>query len=1194
MRKFISFEWKYWLRTPMLWIFLLVNTLLIFGAVSSEQITIGGGVGNVQKNAPFVVQQYYMVMSLICLLMTTAFMTAAANRDFSSGMYQFVFTSPVKKRDYFFGKFIGTASIAVIPLLGVSLGALLGPLMPWVEPTRYGEIVWSGHLQGILAFALPNTIITAVLVYGLAILFRSNVVSFVGAMLILVFYVVSQGYTRDLDKEWLANLLDPFGAQPLSIAAKYLTVQEKNRSAVPLSGAFLYNRLIWLGIAALLLSLIYTRFSFSLRAGGAAKPLDKKEDETNSPAAESLRVFSPPPQAGFSAAAFLQVTWFEAKSILKNQTFLIIVALGMINLIASLSSFSDLYGSTKYPVTYDVIETIRGAFFLFLLAIVTFYSGVLVWKERDAKIAAIEDATSAPTGVLFASKLLALMTALFSVLCATILVGVAVQAINGYTRFELGQYIVSLLGLDLLEFAFLAIVAILIQYLVNNRYLAYFVFIAFTVVDSFIWQALKISTNMLGYGSRPSLIYSDMNGFGPFVPGQIAFNIYWGLVALLFCFVAYAFYLRGAEDSFATRYKTALARLRQKAIPLGVLGALFIGCASFVYYQTEVLNTNISQEEFEGRQKSYELTYKKYEGIAQPVWTDLDFHIALYPYQRHLYANTRALLVNQSGKAVRELHFTLPTNMDSLRIDIPGATLKRDDQRLNYRIYALAQPMQPGDTLSLRLRASKESKGIENEVSFTSLTQNGTFFNNSDFMPVLGYVNAYEISDKNRRKKLGLPPRQRLPALDENNLAARSKSYIGLDADYVNVRTTISTAEDQIAVAPGSLKKSWSKNGRRYFQYALDHASLNFYSFISARYEVAREKWKDIDVEVYHIKEHAYNVPNMLAGIKKSLEYYTTHFGPYYHKQCRIIEFPRYAGFAQAFPGTMPYSEGIGFITDLRQVKEEDIDFVFFVVAHEMAHQYWAHQLIGANMQGSEMLSESFAEYSALMVMEKEYGKDKMRKFLSYEMDSYLSGRGGELEAERPLMATENQSYIHYNKGSVVLYYLKEMIGEKEVNAALQELLQAHAYKTAPYPTSLAAVRAFRRHTPDSLQYLIGDLFEHITLFSNRITEASYQAVGNEYEVRIKTYSEKFRADSLGRETALPLNDYIDLGVFAGGESKKNLGKALSLQRVKITQPENTFRFRVPEKPAQAGIDPYHYLIDRIPDDNVKKVERRE
>ncbi len=86
-------------------------------------------------------------------------------------------------------------------------------------------------------------------------------------------------------------------------------------------------------------------------------------------------------------AAFFQIAWFETKSILKNQTFIILVAIGLINLIASLSSFTEQYGSSKYPVTYDVIEIIYGAFFLFLIAIITFYSGVLVWlKSRKSRI----------------------------------------------------------------------------------------------------------------------------------------------------------------------------------------------------------------------------------------------------------------------------------------------------------------------------------------------------------------------------------------------------------------------------------------------------------------------------------------------------------------------------------------------------------------------------------------------------------------------------------------------------------------------------------------------------------------------------------------------------------------------------------------------------------------------------------------
>ena len=89
------------------------------------------------------------------------------------------------------------------------------------------------------------------------------------------------------------------------------------------------------------------------------------------------------------------------------------------------------------------------------------------------------------------------------------------------------------------------------------------------------------------------------------------------------------------------------------------------------------------------------------------------------------------------------------------------------------------------------------------------------------------------------------------------------------------------------------------------------------------------------------------------------------------------------ANFAQAFPGTMPYSESIGFIAKME--KPDDIDMVYYIVAHEMAHQWWAHQVIGANMQGATTLSEMLAQYSALMVMEKEYGRDMVRKFLEYE-----------------------------------------------------------------------------------------------------------------------------------------------------------------------------------------------------------------
>lgn len=1193
MWKFIRYELKYWLRTPMIWIFLLINTLLVFFAVASENVTLGGSIGNIHKNAPYVIEQFYGTLSIICLLMTTAFMNATANRDFQYGMHQFVFSSPIKKRDYYFGKFIGAAIVSVIPLLGVSLGALIAPVLAPIfdmcPPERFGEVIWAGHLQGILVFGIPNVIISGVLLFSLAIIFRSNIISFIGAMLILVFYIVSAGFTKDIQKEWLANLLDPFGLRPFRIMTKYTTVAEKNLNAVTLHGDLLTNRLIWIGISLIILIAVYYKFSFNTKKEKTKKTKKLKVVET--PIIISNSVLEPTKANVFSINTFWHLVKFETKAIIKNPTFIIIVAIGMINLIASLAVFTGNYGSAQYPVTYDVIDTIKGAFNIFMIGFITFYTGVLVWKERDAKINEIQDATPIKTGVLFTSKLVALIITLAIVFALTIVVGIIAQTAYGYYNYQLDVYLKSILIIELLGFSFLVVLSLLFHYLINNRYIAYFAFVTFVIVNSFIWGLLEINTNMLNFGGIPRITYSDMNGFGPFVASTIWYNIYWALASLILCFVIIAFFIRGKEPQFKYRWVNAKVQFGKNIVPIAISLLAFVLCGSFVFYNTKIVNTYDSSKEQENKQADYEKQYKKFEHLTQPRFYKFNYTIDIMPEERSMIAKVEAWAKNKSNTPIQELHFTMPQQTDSIKVSLLGAKLKLKDSRLNYRIYTLEKPLAPNDSIKINIDLWKLSKGFENQVSFTQLTQNGTFFNNSDILPSFGYSSNMEISDKNKRIKLKLPKRDRMPKLDENNLAARANTYLGNDSDWVEVNTTISTTPDQTAIAPGSLIKTWEANGRKYFNYKLDQKSLNFYSFISAKYEVARKKWNGIDLEVYYDKQHAYNVPNMLKSMQKSLEYYTTNFGPYRHKQCRIVEFPRYQSFAQAFPGTMPYSEGIGFITDLRDVKKDDIDQVFYVVAHEMGHQYWAHQVAGANMQGSEMMSEGFAQYSALMVMEKEYGKDKMKKFLKYEMDRYLSGRSSELEGEQPLMKTEHQQYIHYQKASVVMYYLKEMIGEQKVNQALRSLVDTYGYKNPPFPTSINAVNEFRKVTPPHLQYLIADMFENITLFSNRMLEAKYKKVGTEYEVTLKTTSEKFRSDALGKETKMPVADYIDLAVFAEPKNDADLGKVLVYKRLKLTKKDNVYTFKTKEKPFEAGIDPYNYLIDRIPDDNLKRTE---
>jgi ABC-2 type transport system permease protein len=526
--------------------------------------------------------------------MTTAFMNATANRDFQYGMYQFVFTSPIKKRDYFFGKFIGAATIAVIPMMGVSLGALIGPLMPWAQPERYGDIIWSGHLQGIIAFAIPNIFISGAILYALALIFRNTIVSFVGAMVILVFYGVSSGFVDDIQKDWLANLLDPFGFRPMDIITKYMTVDEKNAHGVPLQGAFLFNRVLWIGISFLILVGMYFRFSFNTRNQKAKKEKNKKDD-VQLIFAQSTYV--PKSANHFSWSIFFRLIAFETRSIIKNPVFIIIVIIGLINLTVNLTSFTGMFGSAQYPVTYDIIGSIKSTFYLFLMAVIIFYTGALVWKERDAGVNEIEDSMPIKTAMLFSSKVISMIISVAIILCITILAGMIAQTAVGYTRYELDVYFNSLLVMDLLSFSFLIIIALFFHYTINNRYIAYFAFVAFIILNNFIWSAFEISSNMVQFGDTPGIIYSDMNGFGPFVSGQFWFNVYWILFCIPLSIVVYAFYTRGKEMAFGKRLRLAKSTLAKNGLILCGFIVLFIICGGFVYYNTLVLNTYDSHDE---------------------------------------------------------------------------------------------------------------------------------------------------------------------------------------------------------------------------------------------------------------------------------------------------------------------------------------------------------------------------------------------------------------------------------------------------------------------------------------------------------------------------------------------------------------------------------------------------------------------
>ena len=1175
------------LKRPMVYIFFAVFALLVFLAVVSNSVQIGGSIGNVNENSPFVITNYISILSLFALLVAAAFFNNAALRDYRFGFNEILFSTPLNKGSYFFGRFFGALILACIPLMGVFFGVIIGVTLGvpfgWIEAEDVGPFYLASFTNNFLLFVVPNMFFAGAITYALANRYKSTVISFVGIIVVMMGYIISGTLLSDIENETIAALTDPFGGRAYAVVTQYYTPAEKNTLSPAFSGLLLQNRLVYLGLSTLILMASYFTFSFKEKQRKA-----RKKEAVESKPLELIPL--PQLNQGFDArTAWLQFKSFfliDFRSMLKSTTFRILFVCMVLLSIANLTGGFEYYGLKSYPVTYKMVDLIGSNSALFVIIVLVFFSGELVWRDRENNISDVIDATPHSSLPSLLAKSLALFLVATSLYFFNMVLGIIYQLLDGYANIELGVYLGSFFYDYLALYAVTCTLVIFIQVLMNNKYLGYFVSVLYLFVIDLLWLAVDLNSNMLSIGSTPTMIYSDMNGFGPAAESVLWFNIYWLAFGALLLMIAGLYVKRGRTSGRKERFKVAKSnftpayRLRLVAVVV-----VWVAIAAFVFYNAHVLNEVPSSDTQEQQAVDYEKKYKKYEKIAQPKLLTAKYEIDIFPYQRDVKARIGASLINQTGEAIDSVHFTLQESWNH-KVEIPNAELVYNDEEIGYQIFRLPQSMMPGDTIDVTLTAEYITQGFENEVSNTSVIKNGTFFNNFSLLPALGYSSNFELSNNDTRAEYDLPDKERTPKLEEDCGPACEINYLSDGkSDWVDVETVISTAADQIAIAPGSLIEQWEKEGRKYFRYKVDHPSQNFYSFISARYEVARRKWNGIDMEVYYDAKHDYNIDKMLDAIEKSLIYYTENFGPYYHKQARIIEFPRYATFAQAFPGTMPYSEGFGFIVNLED--ESGNNVVDAVIAHEMAHQWWAHQEVSANMQGGTMLTESFAEYSALMVMKGGKSPLEMKDFLKYDLDRYLSGRSNETRKELPLFKVENQSYIHYGKGSVILYALQDYIGETEVNDALKGFLEEFRYST-PYPTSLDFLEYLEPQVPDTLQYLLNDWFKEITLYDNRLKEARVETLDNgKFKVTMDIEAYKLKADTLGKESEVPINDWVDIGLYADADETELILE----KRVKFDSSKINFTFEVDRKPVKAAIDPRRILIERLYTDNVRRLE---
>jgi ABC-2 type transport system permease protein len=1194
----LLFDLKWHFKKPRTWIFFSAGFLFVVLYLAALGGLIPGIHEDTESNvnsASFcaVILNAIANNTLVGTIILIIIMAPAIQKDFQHNSHSIYFTKPISKFGYIVGRFLSGYLTALFVLSGSLLAYILMGNLHIYPSGKFGSYGLWNYLQGFVYFVIPNTLFVGVLFFSIVTYSRNMTAAYVTSVILLM-VLNNDSLMPDDVSTLMLTLKNPYGGDALYEITKYWSPEDNNQLAIPFTGYLLYNRILWLTITGLLFLLTYSRFSFQEFASSFNLFKRKKTHPEESKVTTSimhLPVVTSIFDIGLSIKQWISLTKLELKSLVKNPYFIAILVVPSIIILIDGDRAGD-FGKRALPVTFRMIDSILGFAKNYADIVLVFFSGVLVWRERNSKVEEIVSTMPTKSWVLLFSKVVSLIGMYAIMIGYFILFFICFQLAKGFTDIQPFVYIQTLFGYNLFNVLILVCFTVSIQGLVNNRYVGYLICVTVMLLLPLLYNKLDIYSRLVWFNSGGGLSYSDMNGFGNRLLYFLSHKLYWLAFVCIFLITSTLMWARGNERRFKSRFLFAKTNFRKTHLLGYTLSlACMILFGSYIYYNTRVLNKFHTQLEIEQQVADLEKNYKKYNSLPKLKIVEINIQLDIYPNSRSLSVHGLYWLKNKGMKNIDSLLFRYNSYYSNYKIQATDNSLVEviNDSFNGIKVFKFGKPINVGDSLQLKFSYTNSVKGFGLDGP-GNVVGNGTYLTSKELFPQISYDENRDLTDSIKRVRFGLLPIKSMFNLEDS--ANRNNNYVSPDSDWIRYECIVSTSSDQTAISSGNLLKKWTENDRNYFHYKMDTPALWYTSFQSARYETTFAKWKGIDVEVYFDKHHPYNVEQMINGVKKSLDYYSNNFGAYPFKQLRIVEFPRYMDGAQGFANTLTFSEGRDFIAASESGNRGSMN-LFFTVAHEVAHQWWGHQVVGANIAGNTLIGESLAEYSALKVLEKEFGEKTIHRYLEYELNEYLRERRRG-DNEPALLYCQDQEHVYYNKASLVLYSLCDLIGEQKMNDVLRAYVKKNAFQQAPYTTSLELEKMLLASTLDSLKYAITDGFEKITFYENMMKEVSFVKLpSGKYKVSIVIDAKKLYFDRNNKSTEANMNDYIDIGIFEKGTTVKN-SIELYNKKHKIKSGLNTFEIIVNKEPYEAGIDPYSKLIDKDTDDNVKKVTNKQ
>ncbi len=1207
LRNLLGFELNLHIRTIGFWLALIVMIGIGVLFASVESFSPGGA--RVKTNGAIPIAAIISSFSLLSIFFAAVFVVTGVMRDDTHKSLEIIHATPVSTPAMILTRMIGVWVATTIALSGLVIGTMAGPFMPWADEATFQSFNIIHYIQPFFLFIVVNALIVSGIYTAIAVTTRNRTLVYVSAVGLLVLYLVGGVVAGENPPEWLGAMSTPFGDNALFFETQFWSAAEQNSQMAPIMGWVGLNRLIYgsLGLALFGLAFVLSTRGIHTRRG------KRQVDETPPPAPNKVTPVSPTLTTGFTLQAFWTRLKFEYLTTVRSVPFMILMGIA-ISLFGFILLVTLLLGtSTAMPTSSFMTQVALGSLLLPMLIIMVFFGSDIMWRDRTANMHGIMDATPVRSVSLLYAKWGAMAGVLLTIILGLLIAGMITQAVVGFGKTPVVPTTFLAIGIVnfFVRFFLLAMLVMFIQNFMPGRIIG--MLVAGAVLIGLVWfiSLLPFYHPLMNFGSVSAGGYSEMAGFS--APHTFFWELaYWMGMILILGALSVWLWRRGLQVGLLDRLTTMRNRFTIPSLATAALGfALFLGFgyAGLSDYQDRDYR-NAKQRQAQSAE--YEKLVGDLWKMPEPRIVDVKVDAQFYPQDRTATFTGSYIIDNPHDEAISRTTVSAGQGLDNLlKLDIEGASpvsgedvADRLAKEFDVKMVEFDPPLQPGESRTVDFTTQFTAPSL---TSGGSIRLNGTFVNNTAALLVFGNLEAGFLQNQDQRRQNDLGERLEWPERDDE--AARQyhllTAFSGY-ADYVDFEAEVCTDESQIPVAPGKFRGETVSDGRRCRTYKSINPIHNFFSFLTAEYEVRTEIWEnphgeDVSLEIYFHPEHDFNVDLMFRAMHTSMDTFTETYSPYQYAQLRIMEFP-YGGFAQAFAGTVPFSENIGFVQDPGDATDpQNVDFASYVTMHEIGHMWFAHQLIGAFAKGSNVLSEGLTENATMLAYQKQYNFERARRMHEERTTRrYLLMRTAEANEEPVLAEVEMQVYLNYNKASWVFWGMRGIAGNQPVQRAVKRfLMEHHGSKGAPYPTTLELLDILKEEIDPDYHGLIDDYWNNITFWDLAISDDPVvtEREDGQFDISLPiTLDKTYASEEDGEETSISeiegatLDEWIPVAFYLE-DPKDDLGAFVDdYKMVRVTEAETTLTFTLPDRPTHVILDPHRYLIEKNTNDNIRQI----